>query len=88
MTAVPSRNIRFVGHSGQGSRTEHLPLRRYHERLVSQGVGEYSFADLLADYRITIPMWQATAKRPAPIRWSHLERPMRAFEDLAWAELL
>lgn len=76
------------------ARLEQPLLRRYHERLVSHGVSEYSFADLMADYRlsalwqITIPVWQATAKLPAPVWWGHLERAMLAFEDLACAELL
>lgn len=76
------------------ARLEQPLLRRYHERLVSHGVRDYGFDALLDDYRLSalwhllIPVWQATAKLPAAIWWSHLERAMLAFEDLRCAELL
>jgi hypothetical protein len=76
------------------ARLERPLLRHYHDRLVSHGVDGYGFDALLDDYllsalwQITIPVWQATAKLPAPIWWSHFERAMLAFEDLGCAELL
>lgn len=76
------------------ARLEQPLLRGYHEQLVTYGVGGYSFEALLDDYRLsalwqmTIPVWQATAKLPAPIWWSHFERAMLAFEDLRCADLL
>ena len=76
------------------ARLEQPLLRHYHDRLMSHGVRGYGFDILLDDYRlsalwqITIPVWQATTKLPAPIWWGHLERGMRAFEDLGCAALL
>jgi hypothetical protein len=76
------------------ARLERRLLHRYHEQLVTHGVDGYGFEALFEDYRlsalwqITIPVWQATAKLPAPIWWSHFERAMLAFEDLRCADLL
>jgi len=72
-----------------------LPLlRHYHDQLARHGVRDFSFDALLDDYRlsalwqITIPVWQATAKLPPVIWWSHFERAMLSFEDLGCDALL
>jgi hypothetical protein len=76
------------------ARLEQPLLRHYHAELLGHGVRDYDFEALLADYRwavarqLTVPVWQATAKFPAAVWWGHLERGMRAFEDLDCAALL
>jgi hypothetical protein len=76
------------------ARLERPLLRHYHDRLVSYGVRGYGFDALLEDYRLsalrqlTFPIWQASAKIPAVVWWGHLERGMRAFEDLGCEALL
>jgi hypothetical protein len=76
------------------ARFERESLRRYHDTLVRHGVRDYSFEALWQDYRlsvlwqITTPMWQASHGIPAWIWWNHLERIMRAVDDLDCRELL
>jgi hypothetical protein len=76
------------------ARFEQPLLHRYHEALVRHGVSGYGYDALLDDYRLSalwqimIPVWQATAKLPAAIWWSHFERAMLAFEDLGCEALL
>jgi hypothetical protein len=76
------------------ARLEQPLLRHYHAELVRHGVRGYDVDALLADYRLaalrqlTIPVWQASAKLPPAVWWGHLERSMRAFEDLGCAALL
>ena len=76
------------------ARLEQPLLRHYHAELLGLGVRGYDFDALVADYRlavlrqIMVPVWQATAKLPAAVWWGHLERGMRAFEDLGCAALL
>ena len=76
------------------ARLEEPLLRHYHDRLVTHGVRGYGFDALVDDYRLsavwqlTLPVWQATAKLPPVIWWSHLERAMLAFDDLGCAALL
>jgi hypothetical protein len=76
------------------ARLERPLLRHYHAELLAHGVRDYDFDALLADYRwavtrqLTRPVWQATSKLPAAVWWGHLERGMRAFEDLDCAALL
>jgi hypothetical protein len=69
-------------------------LRRYHERLMAQGVKNYSFDDLWLDYRrcavrnLTIPIiyWRRGMK---PGNWWHrLECAVAAYHDLECHELL
>jgi hypothetical protein len=75
-------------------RYERDSLRRYHDTLVGHGVRGYSFEALWQDYRlsvlwqITTPMWQANHGLPPWIWWNHLERVMRAVDDLDCLELL
>jgi hypothetical protein len=75
-------------------RHERESLRRYHDALVAGGVRGYSFDALWEDYRqsvlwqITTPMWQANHGIGAWIWWNHLERVMRAIDDLGCLELL
>jgi hypothetical protein len=75
-------------------RHERESLRRYHDVLVGHGVRGYSFDALWQDYRlsvlwqITTPMWQANHGLPAWVWWNHLERIMRAVDDLDCRELL
>ncbi len=76
------------------SRYERDSLRRYHDALVGHGVRGYPFEALWQDYRlsvlwqITTPMWQANHGLPSWIWWNHLERVMRAVDDLDCLELL
>ena len=76
------------------ARLEAPLLRYYHDRLVVHGVRGYGFDALVDDYRLsavwqmTVPVWQAAAKLPPVIWWSHLERAMLAFDDLGCAALL
>jgi hypothetical protein len=76
------------------ARLEQPLLRHYHAALVGHGVRGYDFDALLDDYRLSalsqimIPVWQATAQLPAAVWWGHLERGMRAFEDLGCDALL
>jgi hypothetical protein len=75
-------------------RYERESLQRYHDVLVSGGVPGYSFDALWQDYRlsvpwqITTPMWQANHGLPPMVWWNHLERVMRAVDDLDCLELL
>ena len=72
-----------------------LPLlRHYHERLVTHGVNNYSFDELLLDYRrcavrnLTIPIiyWKRGMK-PGNW-WARLECALEAYRDLECEELL
>ena len=75
-------------------RHERACLRRYHDAIVGHGVRGYPFDTLWEDYRrsvlwqITTPMGQANQGLPPGIWWNHLERIMRAVEDLDCVELL
>jgi hypothetical protein len=69
-------------------------LRRYHEELLSAGISNYSFDDLLLDYRrclvrnLTFPIlfWSRGLPREA---WrNRLDCALAAFRDLECAELL
>jgi thiamine kinase-like enzyme len=68
-------------------------LRRYHQRLIEQGVQGYSWEKLWEDYRLFvgwnlfIPVEQAYWNVPASIWWPHVERSFLAFEDLGCEEL-
>lgn len=69
-------------------------LRHYHRCLQDRGVQMYDWEACWRDYQLAvlsllvIPAWQWSAKLPAGIWWSHLERAMLAFEDLGCAALL
>ena len=68
-------------------------LRRYHHELLRQGVANYGWDECWFDYRVSalsnllLPaLW--FGRVPAALWWSHLERAMLAFHDLACDELL
>jgi hypothetical protein len=44
---------------------ERYVLRRYHQRLVSAGVDEYSWDDLVLDYRTALVDWTLVAVHDA-----------------------
>jgi hypothetical protein len=76
------------------SRLEVPLLRRYHERLLANGVSGYSWGDLWYDYRLSVirhmlvPIWQWAHNGWADVWWNHYWRIMLAFDDLNCAELL
>ena len=95
---VGARDLAFFmalhWYPGRRRELEMLLLRRYHERLTERGVVDYTFDDLLLDYRrcvvrnLTIPIifWSRGLK---PEGWWHrLECALAAYHDLACAELL
>jgi hypothetical protein len=68
-------------------------LRRYHARLLDQGVTGYDWEQCWLDYRTAILyhlLWPIFWHRylPASIWWYALEKGMLAFEDLGCEELL
>ena len=76
-------------------RWERPLLRRYHERLLSAGVGGYSWDDLWWDYRFAViihlftPVHQAAGGTvPSSVWWYNLERIHAAFDDLDCRALL
>ena len=77
-------------------RMEKALLIRYHEILEESGITNYSWNECYNDYRSAIVVqlyytvigqW-ATKKISAISWWSHLERALRAFEDLKCDELV
>ncbi|HSG42907.1 MAG TPA: phosphotransferase [Anaerolineales bacterium] len=74
-------------------REEHL-LKHYHNKLLEQGVANYSWDDFWLDYResctinLFIPVWQWQRGTSAIVWWSHLERSFLTFDDLDLMELL
>lgn len=75
-------------------RLERECLAHYHARLTAAGVAGYDLDALWQDYRESVlwrlatPVWQATHGIPPWIWWSHLERIMRAVDDLGCLDLL
>jgi len=71
---------------------EQTLLKRYHNRLLEQGISNYSWDDCWLDYRescimnLFIPVWQYGIS--PIIWWSHLERSFLTFEDLELMELI
>lgn len=69
-------------------------LRRYHHELLRRGVANYTWDNCWFDYQISalmnllVPVGEWSVKVPAAVWWSHLERAMLAFHDLACDELL
>lgn len=69
-------------------------LKRYHSELLKQGVANYSWEECWFDYRVSaisnllLPALWSGNNLPAALWWSHLERSMLAFDDLACDELL
>jgi len=89
----------FMGihwHPERRKRLEKVLLRKYHEKLEESGITNYSWNECYNDYRSAIiihlydcVLWQwSTKKVRAIVWWSHLERALRAFEDLKCNELL
>ena len=89
----------FMGihwHPERRKRMEKVLLRKYHEILQKSGITNYSWNECYNDYRSAIVallydcvIWQWSTKKIHPIVWwSHLERALRAFEDLKCDELL
>jgi len=75
-------------------RHEQLLLMRYHNKLLDQGVSNYSWDDCWLDYRescimnLFIPVWQWQRGISSIVWWSHLERSLLAFDDLGLMEAL
>lgn len=70
-------------------------LRLYQERLLLDGVKDYSWEDCWLDYRYSVithlftPVLQwAGGQIPATVWWHNLERINEAYKDLSCAELL
>jgi len=89
----------FMGihwHPERRKRLEKVLLRKYHEKLEESGITNYSWNECYNDYRSAIVallyecvIWQwSTKKIRAIVWWSHLERALRAFEDLKCNELV
>ncbi len=73
---------------------EMTALKRYHERLQEGGVGNYSFDQLLLDYRISIaqnvlhPVWDQQSGAPYAYWHPKLNCSIAAFEDWDCMKLL
>ena len=73
---------------------EQVLLKRYHNKLLEQGVSNYLWDDCLLDYRescimnLFIPVWQWQRGTSSIVWWSHLERSFLTFEDMDLMELL
>ena len=72
-----------------------LPLlQRYHEALLAHGVADYTFDDLLLDYRrcvirnLTIPLILWSRGMKPGVWWHRLECALSAYRDLECDELL
>lgn len=76
------------------ARLEQRLVKRYHARLLAQGVDDYDWEACWTDYRlfvlrnILIPMSQWSRGLGAYLWWGHLERSMLAVQDLHCLELL
>jgi hypothetical protein len=75
-------------------RFERPMLSKYHITLVNNGIKEYSWEDLLTEYRwsvvrgLFVPIWQWDHKVGAFIWYNNLEKILLAFQDLNCMELL
>jgi hypothetical protein len=69
-------------------------LKRYHGKLVEEGVERYGWADCWDDYResaircLAVPVWQWAVGMPAHIWWPSLNRILQTCADLHCEELL
>ena len=75
------------------TRMEQPLVRRYHNRLLEQGVAHYEWEQCWLDYRASLLyhlLWPIFWHRylPSEIWWNALEKGMLAFEDLGCEELL
>jgi hypothetical protein len=72
---------------------EHL-LRVYHNALLGEISGGYSWDDLMADYRLghlhnfIVPLFQLNMGEPGEGWWPHVERLFLSYEDLDCGALL
>ena len=79
---------------GLVSELELTLLRRYHEALLAHGVVNYTFDDLLLDYRrcvvrnLTIPIILSSRGMKPEVWWHRLECALAAYKDLECDELL
>jgi thiamine kinase-like enzyme len=68
-------------------------LNVYHKALLDSSVRDYSFEQLMQDYKwsviqtLAVPIWQWNNKSWASIWFNHLERILLAYEDLYCASL-
>lgn len=76
------------------ARLEQPLLRRYLDRLISNGITDYIWDDLWSDYRLArsglmfYPAWQWSVGLTDWMWWPHLERLATAFEDLHCVDVL
>jgi hypothetical protein len=69
-------------------------LRQYHETLAKHGVTDYSYDQLIIDYKLMITfmifdaIWDQTSGSPKSYWWPKLQCLIGAFRDLGCAELL
>jgi aminoglycoside phosphotransferase (APT) family kinase protein len=86
--------IVFNWEPGRRAEVEQRLLQHYHARLHELGVADYSFAELMADYRrgvvrnLTLPIlfW---SRRMGSSHWCHsIDRALAAYRDLDYDELL
>jgi hypothetical protein len=77
----------------QDGREDRL-LRRYHDRLVANGVTRYTWHDLRRDYRLAVidwllvPLQDRADGSPTDYWWPKMQCLAAAFEDLDCAALL
>lgn len=76
------------------ARMEHALIKRYHTRLLEQGVTSYSWEQCWHDYRTSVilnilwPINASALRMPANIWWPILEKVFLAYQDLDCEELL
>ncbi len=69
-------------------------LKRYHDKLVEEGVERYGWGDCWDDYResairfLAVPIWQWAVGMPAHIWWPSMNRILQTCADLHCEELL
>ncbi|HET8533507.1 MAG TPA: oxidoreductase family protein [Methylomirabilota bacterium] len=69
-------------------------LKRYHAKLLEEGVDRYGWADCWDDYResairfLAVPVWQWAVGMPVHIWWPSLNRILQTCADLHCEELL
>lgn len=69
-------------------------LKRYHGKLVEEGVERYGWENCWDDYResairsLAVPIWQWAVGMPAEIWWPSLNRILQTCADLHCEELL
>jgi len=72
---------------------EEQALRRYHQTLCAHGVTDYTWDDLMTDYRLMItlmifvPVWDQTEGSPREYWWLKMRCLTAAYQDLECAKL-